>query len=159
MSGLRWAAALLLAAGGFCAGDARRQGLTARRCALEEIIGLLTRLRQEIGYRRADLGRLYRTLAEEYGPAGALGRAMRQADGFGRMQPPACLGQAEADCFAECFAALGRADAGQECARLEYYLARFGEFLARAREEEAHSASIDRRLGLAAGAVLGLLIL
>ena len=33
------------------------------------------------------------------------------------------------------------------------------QFLDRVREEEARSASIDRRLGLAAGAVLGLLIL
>ena len=65
MSGLRWAAALLLTAAGFCAGDARRQRLAARRRALEETAGLLARLRQEIGYRRADLGLLYRTLAAE----------------------------------------------------------------------------------------------
>lgn len=159
MSGLRWVAALLLTAGGFCAGDARRQRLTARRCALEEIIALLTRLRQEIGYRRADLGQLYRALADGCGPDSALGCAMKQADSFGGVAPPACLGQEEAACLTECFAALGRTDAGQECARLDYYLARFDDFLARAREEEARAASIDRRLGLAAGAVLGLLIL
>ena len=159
MSGLRWAAALLLTAAGFCAGDARRQRLAARRRALEETAGLLARLRQEIGYRRADLGPLYRTLAAEYSPASALGRAMGRADGFGQMAPPAPLAAEEAACFAECFAALGRADAGQECARLDYYLARFQSFLDRVREEEARSASIDRRLGLAAGAVLGLLIL
>ena len=159
MSGLRWAAALLLTAAGFCAGDARRQRLAARRRALEETAGLLARLRQEIGYRRADLGPLYRTLAAEYGPASALGRAMGRADGFGQMPPPAPLAAEEAACFAECFAALGRADAGQECARLDYYLARFQSFLDRVREEEARSASIDRRLGPAAGAVLGLLIL
>ena len=84
---------------------------------------------------------------------------MGRADGFGQMAPPAPLAAEEAACFAECFAALGRADAGQECARLDYYLARFQSFLGQVREEEARSASIDRRLGLAAGAVLGLLIL
>lgn len=159
MSGLRLAAALLLTAGGFCAGDARRQRLAARRRALEEVIGLLTRLRQEIGYRRADLGPLCRTLAAEYGPDSALGRALAGADGFARLAPPAPLEKGEAACFTECFAGLGRSDAGQECARLDYYLARFETFLAGAREEEARSASLDRRLGLAAGAVLGLLIL
>ncbi len=159
MSGLRWAAALLLMLGGFCAGDARRQGLTQRRRALEELAGLLARLRQEIGYRRADLGRLYRALAAGYGPASPLGRAMAGAESFAQMAPPGALRSGEAACLAECLAALGRADAGQECARLEYYQARFERFLAAAREEEARSAAIDRRLGLAAGAVLGLLIL
>ena len=159
MSALRLLAAALLAAGGFCAGDARRQRMTARRMALEEAIGLLTRLRQEIGYRRADLGRLYPVLAAEQDPRTPLGRAMGAADAFGQVEPPAPLRPEEADCLRACLADLGRAGAGQECARLDYYLARFQSFLDRVREEEARSASIDRRLGLAAGAVLGLLIL
>ena len=45
------------------------------------------------------------------------------------------------------------------CAQLDYYLRRFGVFLEKAREEERLSASMDRRLGLAAGAILGLLVL
>ncbi len=55
---LRWAAAALLAVCGFCAGDARRQKLVRRRRTLEQTIALLTRLRQEIAYRRTDLGQL-----------------------------------------------------------------------------------------------------
>ena len=51
---LRWAAAALLAICGFCAGDARRQKLARRRRTLEQTIALLTRLRQEIAYRRTD---------------------------------------------------------------------------------------------------------
>ena len=65
----------------------------------------------------------------------------------------------EAACLTECLAALGRADAGQECARLDYYRERLDGYLDRAEEEERRSAAIDRRLGLAAGAVLGLLAL
>ena len=68
MSGtaLRLAAAALLTLCGFCAGDTRRQKRTARRRTLEEIVGLLMRLRQEIACRRTDLNRLYRTLSSEY---------------------------------------------------------------------------------------------
>ena len=159
MSALRWAAAVLLAAGGLCVGEARCQQLAQRRRALEEATALLARLRQEIGYRRADLGRLYAVLAAEYGPASALGRAMAAAESFGQMPPPAPLRQEEAACLTECLAALGRADAGQECARLDYYRERMDGYLDRAEEEERRSAAIDRRLGLAAGAVLGLLAL
>lgn len=158
MSALRLLATALLAAGGFCAGDARRQRMTARRMALEEAIALLTRLRQEIGYRRADLGRLYPVLAAEQDPRTPLGRAMGAADAFGQVEPPAPLRPEEADCLRACLADLGRAGAGQECARLDYYLERMAAFLAQAREDERLSAGLDRRLGFAAGAVLGMLL-
>lgn len=83
---LRWAAAALLAICGFCAGDARRQKLARRRRTLEQTIALLTKLRQEIAYRRTDLGQLYRTLAAEYSPGDSLGRAMKKAECFAGMQ-------------------------------------------------------------------------
>lgn len=156
---LRLAAAVLLTVGGFCAGDARRQKRSARRRTLEDIVGLLTRIQQEISCRRTDLHQLYRTLASEYPPDTPLGRIFRQESCFQKLQRPSFLEQKQAACFAECFAGLGHSDAKQECARLDYYLRRFEDFLARAKEEESISLNLDRRLGLAAGAILGLLML
>ncbi len=155
----RCAAAALLTAGGLCVGEARCQRFAARRRALEETVGLLCRIREEIDYRRADLGGLYRSLSAEYPPDGPLGRAMRAADGFCRLAPPAALGRAEGACFAECMAGLGHSGARQECSRLDYYVRRFEDFLSQARQAEACSRSLDRRLGFAAGAMLGLLVL
>lgn len=161
MSGgsLRLAAAVLLTVCGFCAGDIRRQKLSARRRALENMIALLTRLRQEISYRRTDLGLLYRTLAAEEQDDSPLEASFRKGGSFHQMAPPAMLRPDESACFIECFSSLGRTDAKQECARLTYYLERFEDFLARAKEEERLSVSLDRRLGLAIGAMLGLLVL
>lgn len=161
MSGavFRLTAAVLLTVGGFCVGEARRQKLTARRRALESVLELLTRLRQEIAYRRTDLNRLYAVLAAGGSPGGPLEKVFRDAEGFGQMQPPTTLREEEAACFAACFGGLGHADAKQECARLDYYRERFDGFLNQAREEEHRSASLDRRLGLAVGAMLGLLVL
>lgn len=156
---LRLAAAVLLTVCGFCAGDIRRQKLSARRRTLEDIIALLTRLRQEISYRRTDLGLLYRTLAAEQQTGGPLDVSFQKGDSFHQMMPPAALQPEEADCFAACLSSLGHTDAKQECARLAYYLERFEGFLAQAKEEERLSASLDRRLGLAVGAMLGLLVL
>lgn len=161
MSGtaLRLAAAALLTLCGFCAGDTRRQKRTARRRTLEEIVGLLIRLRQEIACRRTDLNRFYRTLSSEYPPASPLKKVFCQGSCFQNLQPPALLEREQAACFVECFSGLGRTDAKQECARLDYYLQRFDGFLTRARQDEQLSLSLDRRLGLAAGALLGLLVM
>ena len=156
---LRMAAAVLLTVCGFCLGDARRQKLTARRRTLEAVTELLTRLRQEIAYRRTDLGQLYHTLATEYNSGSPLGNTFRLGNCFQQMVPPEPLKTEESACFTACFADLGRADAKQECARLDYYLQRFDGFLTCAKEEEQLSAHLDRRLGLAAGAMLGLLML
>lgn len=161
MSGtaLRLAAAALLTLCGFCAGDTRRQKRSARRRTLEEIVGLLIRLRQEIACRRTDLNRLYQTLAPEYPPDSPLKQIFLQGSSFQSLPPPDLLEQEQAACFLECFSGLGRTDAKQECARLDYYLQRFGDFLTKARQEEQLSIHLDRRLGLAAGALLGLLVM
>lgn len=161
MSGisLRLAAAALLTLCGFCAGDTRRQKCTARRRTLEEITGLLMRLRQEIHCRRSDLNWLYRALSSEYSLDSPLKKIFCQGTCFQNLRPPALLNQEQAACFIECFSGLGRTDAKQECARLDYYLQRFDLFLSRARQDEQLSLSLDRRLGLAAGALLGLLVM
>lgn len=161
MSGsvLRLGAAALLTVCGFCAGDARRQKFSVRRRTLEAVISLLTRLRQEISYRRTDLNALYRSLAAGQSASSPLAASFQTGDTFSRMAPPGSLRPEEAACFTECFSSLGHTDAKQECARLDYYLDRFESYLTLAREEEQLSASLDRRLGLAAGAMLGLLLL
>ena len=161
MSGtaLRLAAAALLTLCGFCAGDTRRQKRTARRRTLEEIVGLLMRLRQEIACRRTDLNRLYRTLSSEYPLDSPMKKIFCQESCFKTLHPPALLDQEQAACFSECFSGLGRSDAKQECARLDYYLQRFDGFLTKARQDEQLSLHLDRRLGLAAGALLGLLVM
>ena len=156
---LRLAAAALLTLCGFCAGDTRRQKRSARRRTLEEIVGLLIRLRQEIACRRTDLNRLYQTLASAYPPDSPLKQIFLQGSSFQKLLPPDLLEQEQAACFSECFAGLGRTDAKQECARLDYYLQRFVDFLTKARQEERLSLHLDRRLGLAAGALLGLLVM
>ena len=157
---LRLAAAALLTLCGFCAGDTRRQKYTARRRTLEEIVGLLLRLRQEIDCRRTDLNRLYQTLASAYPPDSPLKQIFLHGSSFQKLLPPDLLEQEQAACFSECFAGLGRTDAKQECARLDYYyLQRFDGFLTQARQDEQLSLSLDRRLGLAAGALLGLLVM
>lgn len=155
----RLAAAALLTVCGFCTGDARRQKFSIHRRTLEAIISLLARLRQEISYRRTDLGRLYRSFAAEQSSGSPLAEVFQKGNGFHDMPIPKVLYSEESLCFSECFAGLGRADAKQECTRLDYYLERFEVYLAQAREEERISVSMDRRLGLAAGAMLGLLIL
>jgi len=156
---LRLAAAALLTLCGFCAGDTRRQKYTARRRTLEEIVGLLLRLRQEIDCRRTDLNRLYRALSSEYPPDSPMKAVFYQGTCFQNLHPPALLNREQAACFAECFSGLGHTDAKQECARLDYYLQRFDGFLTQARQDEQLSLSLDRRLGLAAGALLGLLVM
>lgn len=156
---LRLTAAVLLTIGGFCAGDARRQKRSARRRTLEDIVGLLTRVQQEISCRRTDLNQLYRTLASEYPPDTPMGQIFCRGSCFQKLRLPSFLDRKQAACFAECFTGLGHADAKQECARLDYYLRRFEDFLAKAKEEESISLDLDRRLGLAAGALLGLLMM
>lgn len=156
---LRMAAAALLTLCGFCVGDIRRQNRSSRRRILEEIVGLLMRLRQEIACRRTDLNCLYQILASEYPLGGPLKKSFCVGTSFQNLQPPMLLEQEQAACFVECFSGLGRTDARQECARLDYYLQRFDVFLTRARQDEQLSLSLDRRLGLAAGALLGLLVM
>ena len=52
--------------------------------------------------------------------------------------PPKALSEAEQACFAECMSGLGRTSAEQECERLDYYIARFQEFLQQA-QQQAHA--------------------
>lgn len=157
MSSLRLAAAILLAAGGWCAGTARRQKQINRCRMLEEVIELLGRLEQEIGYRHADLGRLLGALrAENAGKP--MEKYLQSISTLQQIKAPDLLESEQKACFFECMSGLGRATAEQECARLAYYRSRFESFLQQA-QKQAESAGLDQKLGLAVGGMLALLVL
>ena len=146
MSALRWAGALMLALCGWCVGDALAQKLQAEVDALEDTVHLLEDIREEIAFRRQDLGRLRERLTRE-------GRKIQTA------LPPPALGKREAAWFHACFAGLGRTEAEQECQRLEQYADKFRMALAQCRAELQQRRALSRRLGLAAGLALGVLLL
>lgn len=157
MSMLRLAGGLLLTAGGWFAGDLRRQRLAERCRSLEAILWLLARLEQEIGYRHMDLNRLYRDLQAETAE-GPLGEILHPGGAFQTAEPPAWLEPEERACFLACMSGLGRTAAEQECVRLAYYQKRFRDFLKDAAACR-DAAGLDRKLGLAAGGMLALWLL
>lgn len=152
MIGLRAAGGLLLIGCGWCAGGAFQGRIEEHLRALRWTLQLLERLRQEIGYRRPELGGLYEQLCRE----GVLDPG--QGETLQTLLPPPELTGPEAECFEECFSGLGRCPAGQECERLDYYTERFRAFLQQAEKQAQTQAGLPRRLGLVAGTVLALLL-
>ena len=152
MSTLRWAGALMLTFCGWCAGDALAQKLQAEVDALEDTVHLLEDIREEIAFRRQDLGRLCAHLTRK-------GRLHTQSGTMQTALPPPALGRREAEWFRECFAGLGRTEAEQECQRLEQYTDKFRTALAQRRAEVQQQRALARKLGLAAGLALGVLLL
>lgn len=146
--------ALLLPLGGWLAGDAVQQRSREHCEALIWAIELLQRIRQEIEFRRADLNLLYSQLLHE----GILEES-GECKCLQQVSAPHSLSPAERRCFEECISRLGRTDAAQECEQLCYYIARFQEYLARARQNETAQAGLSHRLGFAAGAILALVML
>lgn len=149
---LRAAGALLMVVCGWCAGDAVQSGTAAHEAAVRSAAQLLRRIRGEIAYNRGDLGSLYKRLCREGVLAGGGGSLQTIA-------PPGELTGAEAACFADCVAGLGRTQAQRECERLDYYIARFDVFLQAAHSQTQKSSALTHRLGLAAGAVLALIFI
>lgn len=149
MSALRLAGAALLVVCGWCAGDAARLRTQRHLDELEATVRLLRRLRREIGGRQTDLRRLYAALLceGELDFAGASG----EAGSFQNLAPPPSFSPREAECFRECVSALGRAEAVQECARLDYAIERFEAFRQQAQEESRTRLALARRLGIGAG--------
>ena len=126
---LRVFGALLLPLCGWLTGDAFQQRTRERLCALEWSIRLLQRIRQEIAFRRADLTQLDAQLQRE-----GLLETPAKPRALQALAPPKALSEAEQACFAECMSGLGRTSAEQECERLDYYIARFQEFLQQAQQ-------------------------
>ncbi len=146
--------ALLFLLCGWLAGDAVRQKTDRHLRALEQTLLLFQRLRQEIYYRRTDLQQLYFCLQqEELVPAAEAGQRLQQ------LPPPDALSQEEQRVFEECISGLGRAEADQECERMEYYIARFQDSLHQAQTAAQAQAGLPQKLGLAAGAVLALVLI
>ena len=148
---LRVFGALLLPLCGWLTGDAFQQRTRERLCALEWSIRLLQRIRQEIAFRRADLTQLDAQLQRE-----GLLETPAKPRALQALAPPKVLSEAEQACFAECMSGLGRTSAEQECERLDYYIARFQEFLQQAQQQAHARAGLPHRLGLAAGMVLAI---
>ncbi len=148
---LRGLGLLLLPLCGWLAGDAVQAKTALHLVALQRTIAILQRIRQEIQYRRADLQSLYRQLCREGLLPQAPGGILQQ------LTAPWQLSAAERACFTECFGGLGRAEAAQECERLDYYTARFEDYLQQARRTAQRQAGLPHRLGLAGGMMLALL--
>ena len=145
---------LLLPVCGWAAGDAFQQKTEMHLHALQQTIRLLQRIRQEIEFRRADLGLLCVQLQRE----GVLER-LRKGQTFQTLSAPGLLLPEEQKCFEECMSGLGRTEAAQECERLDYYIARFQAFQQQAQQTAQAQAGLPHRLGLAAGVVLALVFL
>ncbi|MGN0707820.1 MAG: hypothetical protein ACI4JC_07460 [Faecalibacterium sp.] len=152
MSGLRALGGLLLVGCGWYAGGAVQGRVQEHLRTLRWVLQLLERLRQEIAFRRAELSGLYAQLCREGLLRPGCGQTLQTLEA-----PPELLPE-ERKCFAECFVGLGRGAAAQECERLDYYIERFRDFLGQAEKQAQTQAGLPRRLGLAAGAVLALLL-
>ena len=150
---LRGFGLILLPLCGWLAGDAVQARTALHLTALQHTIELLQRIRQEIQYRRADLQSLYRQLCREDLVPQIPGGTLQQ------LPAPERLSVAERACFAECFGGLGRTETAQECERLDYYTARFEDYLQQARRAAQRQAGLPHRLGLAGGMMLALLFL
>ena len=137
---LRVFGALLLPLCGWLTGDAFQQRMREQLCALEWSIRLLRRIRQEIAFRRADLTQLDAQLQRE-----GLLETPAKPRALQALAPPKALSEAERACFAECMSGLGRTSAEQECERLDYYIARFQEFLQQAQQQAHARAGLPHR--------------
>lgn len=139
---------------GWFAGDSLRQKTDRHLRALMQVLELFQRIRQEIEFRRADLQQLYQRLLREN-----LLPQNKEIQTLQQVQSPAELSAAEQQCFTECMKGLGKAEARQECERLDYYIARFREYQKKAQQEAQKQADLPQKLGLAAGTVLALMFL
>ena len=112
----------------------------------------LERIRQEVAFRRSDLQQLYAELCRE-GILESGARCLQEAP------PPEGLTREEQQCFRTCMSGLGRAEAQQECEQLDYYRARLQALQQTAEHAARRQAGLPRKLGLAAGMAMALLLI
>ena len=136
--------ALLFPLCGWLAGDAIQARTVQHLAALQKCLALLERIRQEVAFRRADLQQLYAELCRE-GILESGARCLQEAP------PPEGLTREEQQCFRTCMSGLGRAEAQQECE--QQALQQTAEHAAR------RQAGLPRKLGLAAGMAMALLLI
>lgn len=144
--------ALLLPLCGWLAGDAIQARTVQHLAALQKCLALLERIRQEVAFRRADLQQLYAELCRE-GILESGARCLQEAP------PPEGLTREEQQCFRTCMFGLGRAEAQQECEQLDYYRARLQALQQTAEHAARRQAGLPRKLGLAAGMAMALLLI
>lgn len=120
--------------------------------ALQKCLALLERIRQEVAFRRADLQQLYAELCRE-GILESGARCLQEAP------PPEGLTREEQQCFRTCMSGLGRAEAQRECEQLDYYRARLQALQQTAEHAARRQAGLPRKLGLAAGMAMALLLI
>lgn len=144
--------ALLLPLCGWLAGDAIQARAVQHLAALQKCLALLERIRQEVAFRRADLQQLYAELCRE-GILESGARCLQEAS------PPEGLTREEQQCFRTCMSGLGRAEARQECEQLDYYRARLRALQQTAEHAARRQAGLPRKLGLAAGMAMALLLI
>ena len=85
----------------------------------------------------------------------ALLERIRQEVAFRR----ADLTREEQQCFRTCMSGLGRAEAQRECEQLDYYRARLQALQQTAEHAARRQAGLPRKLGLAAGMAMALLLI
>lgn len=144
--------ALLLPLCGWLAGDAIQARTVQHLAALQRCLALLERIRQEVAFRRADLQQLYAELCRE-GILESGARCLQEAP------PPEGLTREEQQCFRTCMSGLGRAEAQQECEQLDYYRARLQALQQTAEHAARRQAGLPRKLGLATGMAMALLLI
>ena len=144
--------ALLLPLCGWLAGDAIQARTVQHLAALQKCLALLERIRQEVAFRQADLQQLYAELCRE-GILESGARCLQEAP------PPEGLTREEQQCFRTCMSGLGRAEAQQECEQLDYYRARLQALQQTAEHAARRQAGLPRKLGLAAGMAMALLLI
>ena len=144
--------ALLLPLCGWLAGDAIQARTVQHLAALQKCLALLERIRQEVAFRRSDLQQLYAELCRE-GILESGARCLQEAP------PPEGLTREEQQCFRTCMSGLGRAEAQQECEQLDYYRARLQALQQTAEHAARRQAGLPRKLGLAAGMAMALLLI
>ena len=103
-------------------------------------------------FRRANLQQLYAELCRE-GILESGARCLQEAP------PPEGLTREEQQCFRTCMSGLGRAEAQQECEQLDYYRARLQALQQTAEHAARRQAGLPRKLGLAAGMAMALLLI
>ena len=127
--------ALLLPLCGWLAGDAIQARTVQHLAALQKCLALL-----------------YAELCRE-GILESGARCLQEAP------PPEGLTREERQCFRTCMSGLGRAEAQQECEQLDYYRARLQALQQTAEHAARRQAGLPRKLGLAAGMAMALLLI
>ena len=89
----------------------------------------------------------------------ALLERIRQEVALQEAPPPEGLTREEQQCFRTCMSGLGRAEARQECEQLDYYRARLQALQQTAEHAARRQAGLPRKLGLAAGMAMALLLI